>query len=194
MDRLELWEAEIDRNASSMRQRRERLEEDRSICLQLEASLVELTHEIEAMSRSLDGSERQLKDRRLLLSTKMDELSSTLLQTEEGLRQLKDRQANVVEELDEAWRSLEDELKSLDSLHAYEVSKMRKTQRESDDREAMLRENLRAATERERELHQIDRKIKRREAVLLEMNRASLDRKIAELQERENFLHDESGL
>lgn len=190
-DSVRFFEDNVDQAIAALRLRRDRLDEDKSICLQLEASLVELTHENETTARLLDNLEQQLTEKRLSFEKKTEMLTASMTAAEEALRQLKDRQEVVADEIDEGWRVVEEELRSLDNCHAYEVSRLKKSQKELEEREGMLREKLRSVGDREKDLAAAQRRLRSRETLLQEMNRASLERKQSELVERESFLHDE---
>jgi hypothetical protein len=184
-------ESELQRHVSSIRARRERFEEDHAIALQVEASLIELANENQSNIRSLDQQELQVKERRLAFERRLDETSNALNQAEESLRSERERQDLFADEIDDGWRAVEEELRSIDACHSYEVQKLKKMQRELEEREAMIRERMRSSAEREQVLQAEQRQLKSREALFREINRTSFDRRISELHERETMLHNE---
>jgi CRISPR/Cas system endoribonuclease Cas6 (RAMP superfamily) len=192
--KVQSLEEEYHRQLSVNRSRRDRVEMDNSLCLQIEASLIELTHENSSTKRSLDSREAQIIERRASLEKKIEEITVTLLQAEDLLRVQRERQDSLSDGIEHGWRTVEDELKSMDACHAYEVSRLKKSQRDLEERESLIREKTRFVSEREQELHSQERRLQARERLIGEIGKTSLERRIAELQEREALLHNEDAL
>jgi CRISPR/Cas system endoribonuclease Cas6 (RAMP superfamily) len=192
--KLQSLEDDYHRQLGVNRSRRDRVEMDNSLCLQIEASLIELTHENSSTKRSLDSREAQIIERRASLEKKIEEITVTLLQAEDMLRVQRERQDSLSDGIELGWRTVEDELKSMDACHAYEVSRLKKSQRDLEERESLIREKTRFVSEREQELHSQERRLQARERLIGEIGKTSLERRIAELQEREALLHNEDAL
>ncbi|CUG86072.1 Hypothetical protein, putative [Bodo saltans] len=190
--RLRLLEESYQRQLASNHDRRARVDIDKNLCLQLEASLVELTHENSSTKRSLDVRESQIAERRSSNEKKIEDLTLALVQAEDLLRVQRERQDSLADGIDNGWRSIEDELKSMDACHAYEVSRLKKSQRDLEERESLIREKSRLVGEREQDLHTQERHLQARERLIGEIGRISLEKKVEELQEREALLHNEN--
>jgi hypothetical protein len=187
-DRLHFWESSVQNLAAEVRTRRERLHADNSMCLQVEASLLELSQENEATERLIKQTTRLIQEKRVSLDKKHELLARQQREYEEQRLMHQEVQDSASQAVEEGWRALEDETKLLEATHQQEVARLKRLRRELEDREAMMREKLRGLAEKEQVASSRLRKVQMREQMLCDINRAVIDRMMTELREREALL------
>ena len=187
-DRLHFWESSVQNLAADVRQRRERLHADNSMCLQVEASLLELSQENEATERLIKQTSRLIQEKRQSLDKKQEQLARQLRDCEEQQRAEHEAQDSADQSVEEGWRALEDEVKLLDATHQQELNRLKRANRELEDREGMMREKLRSLAEKEQLAASRLRKVQMKEQLLSDISRAAIDRMMTELREREALL------
>ena len=186
--RLNDIEVDIARRQAAVHQRRERIRDDGAMVLQAEASLVQLQQENDSTERLLNTKEIQLEERQLALERKEQELIGSEYKVEDDIRESSDFHSTITFDLEEKRRALEESSRIAEDQHNMEMARLRKLQRELDDRDAMIRERHREVTEKEQALFSRERRIATRKLLLHDLSKNALDRQIAELKEREALM------
>lgn len=186
--RLNEIELDIARRQAVVQQKRERLRDDAAAVLQAEASLVQLQQENDSTERLLNTKEIQLEERQLALERKEQELIGCEYKVQDDIRESSDSHTALTFELEEKRRALEEAVRIAEDQHATEMGRLRKLQRELDDRDALVRDRHRDVTEKEQALFSKERRIATRKLILHDLEENALDRLIAELKEREALI------
>ena len=186
--RLNEIEVDIARRQAAVQQRRERIRDDAAMVLQAEASLVQLQQENDSTDRLLNTKEIQLEERQLALERKEQELIGTEYKIEDDVRESSEYHNTLTFDLEEKRRALEEASRIAEDQHNMEMARLRKLQRELDDRDAMVRERHREVTEKEQGLFSRERRIETRKLLLRDLSKNALERLVAELKEREALM------
>lgn len=180
--------ANIEKRAAALRLARTTLEDKKAVCIQLEASLIELANENDATERVLMQKEQDIMSRRSVLeqiNTQCNARRNSL----EGERKKAAIDAERMESaLDNAWHGLEEDIEAAELEHHQSLNRIQQQLEDLRKQENDLVENLRRLHDAELGVENQLRQLKQREDQLKSLSETTLRHLRAELREREGLL------
>ncbi|KEG13003.1 hypothetical protein DQ04_01271030 [Trypanosoma grayi] len=187
--RLSTWNTNLERRAAAVRSRRSKFEDKKAVCIQLEASLVELSNENDATERLLVQKEQYVASRRFTLEETNTQRNAQISSLN-GERKKATIDAERIENaLENEWRVLEDEVKVAEVEHCQRMNRMQEQLDELGKQENELVEKLRQLHDGELRVENQLRQLQQKEKQLKSLAEATLQQMRAELREREALVN-----
>lgn len=189
--RQQLLERAITERRASVQQRQHRVQSETQQALQLEAAVVELSKDVEVRARGVDELQRSVEERMQRLGQRERDTDGERAAEADRSRAEEQRRETQQLDIEAAWHRLEEAVTAADVRHAAEMTRLRKSLQQADERDAVLREKQRHLVAREHEVEARRRRLQQRADRLHGAERAAIDRMKAELAERETLLLDD---
>ncbi|ORC91982.1 uncharacterized protein TM35_000041960 [Trypanosoma theileri] len=187
--RLYAWNSNLEKRATVVRHRRSQLEEKKGVCIQLEASLIELANENDATERLLVQKERYMASRKAALeeANKQRNIRRTFLDGEKRKAAIKFE--HIDNALDNEWRLLEEEVAATELDHHQRMNRLQQQLEQLSKQEDELVEKIRQVNDAELRITNQLRQLKQKEDQLKSLAEATLQQMKNELRERESLVN-----
>lgn len=187
--RLQSLEQELHRRKVELEERCIKADDEHSVVLQVEATLVQLSQENEVTERTLFEKEKTIDERLVRLNARETELSQSVVDHQNKMRDQRERQESLHAAVEAGWRQLDEAVVLQDSQHATEVGRLQRLQKDVEDRDDTLRRQQNELQERQHHLNSRIRHLESHRNQLAGLDRTAVDRMRGELKEREALVH-----
>eukprot|EP00760_Papus_ankaliazontas_P030888 PhM_4_TR5082/c0_g1_i1/m.15796 len=186
LDRLRVLYMDVQGKINKYEQEKSVLEEKERHVIVMEADAIEAQKDAEARERALDSREQHLEARLQALSQQESDDRIYEMKIAEQARAQNTAQELVDRELEQAWRQLEEQMQLDDDSLNEGLVKLKRHQREVDEKRDQLQAGERHLLDWEARLDDKEREITRREQRARDFDRRMLERMRCELQERQS--------